>query len=188
MSLLLLALNIAATSALQCLSCDSATEPGCGYSHNDTVSVTVIECAETVGQCFIATIDEDTYRVVRGCNDLLGSTICGQFGCELCPTDQCNDMQVIQESCISCVSDPENTFCEWNVIANNEPVICPDTTEERSGCFLQVKDNVYTRDCVANLDDEEFENCRSGDGDCKICKGNDCNRKGGILSFLQFMN
>lgn len=175
---LLLALATGATNALQCLTCDSATDPSCGYSQNDTVSVPVVECDAAVGQCFIANVDAETDRIVRGCNTAASNTnYCDQFGCFLCPEDQCNDQQYIEERCTSCVSDPSNNFCEWNVEANNEAVICPDTTAERSGCFLQIQGSVYTRDCVANLTDEMFESCQSGD-DCKICHGDNCNKKG----------
>lgn len=176
-AVLLLSTVAVGTEALRCLSCDSTTDSSCGYSHNVTLSVPVVECPEGVGQCLIANIDTESNHIVRGCLTE-GSTICRDFGCFLCPDDLCNDMQYVEETCISCVTDPLTSLCEWPEADKLESFVCPDTTESRSGCFLQIKDNVYTRDCVANLSDDEFENCQSGDGDCKICKGNNCNIKG----------
>lgn len=175
-SLSLLTFVITGTSALQCLQCDSETEPSCGFSHNDTLSVPVVQCAEEVQQCYVAKITSDIGdRFIRGC---YAESVCTDFGCFLCPWDDCNDIQYIEEKCTSCISDPSNNFCEWDVESNNEPIICPDTTLERSGCYLQIKDSVYTRDCVANMDEEMYEACQSAD-DCKICQGENCNSKGG---------
>lgn len=175
--LLFLAIAVGTTHAIRCLSCDTATESSCAYSHNDTLTVPTVECAAEVGQCFVSVIDAETNRVFRGCRDEQGDQYCMDYGCFNCPWDDCNDIQYIEEKCTSCTSNSANNFCEWNVADNMAPVICPDTTEERSGCFLQIKGNQYTRDCVANLDDEAYENCVSGD-DCKICKGDNCNSKG----------
>lgn len=174
-SLSLLTLVVTGTSALQCLQCDSETEPSCGFSHNDTLSVPVVQCAEEVQQCFVSKITSD--RIIRGCREE-SMTYCADFGCFLCPWDDCNDIQYIEEKCTSCISDPSNNFCEWDVESNIEPIVCPDTTLERSGCYLQIKDSVYTRDCVANMDEEMYEACQSAD-DCKICQGENCNSKGG---------
>lgn len=173
---LLATLVVSNTSALRCLSCDSATDPSCGYSHNDTLGVPVIDCPVGVGQCYISNINPDTNHIVRGCR-LEDNVACGDFGCFLCPTDNCNDMQYLEETCTSCETDPTNALCEWNVADNHNPIVCPETTFERSGCYLHIEGGKYKRDCVANLDEEMYEKCLSGD-DCKICKGNNCNSKG----------
>lgn len=175
-SLSLLTVLISGTSALQCLQCDSDTEPSCGFSHIITLSSPVVQCAEGVQQCYVSKITSETGdRFVRGCYN---EDICSDFGCFLCLEDNCNNIQYIEEKCTSCMSDPLNNFCEWDVVSNNEPITCPDTTLERSGCYLQIKDGVYTRDCVANMDEAMYATCQSAD-DCKICQGENCNSKGG---------
>lgn len=169
---LLLALATVGTEALQCLTCDTLTDPSCGFSHNEVVSVPVVQCGGGATSCYTTNLSEN--RTVRGCYD---SFPCGVTGCDMCFSDNCNDQQSITETCTSCVTNPLNNFCEWNVAATNTPIICPHTTWERSGCYLRIQDNVYTRDCVANLSDELFEECKAGEV-CKICKGDNCNSKG----------
>lgn len=175
--LLFLALAVGSTHAIRCLSCDTATDSACAYAQNDTLTAEIVECAADVTQCFVSVIDAETDRVFRGCRNAQGDQYCMDFGCFNCPWDDCNDIQYIDETCTSCISSSENNFCEWNVAEKMEPVICPHTTEKRSGCYLQIQGNQYTRDCVANLDDEAYEKCQSG-ADCKICKGKNCNSKG----------
>lgn len=176
--LILLALAIASSSALLCLSCDSAIDSYCGYLLNETLTVPVVPCDQGFDKCHTSNIDPETNRIIRGCyNPSIFS--CAELDCFLCDTNSCNDIQLIEEKCVSCVSDPTNTHCEWDVATHNEPIVCPETTADRAGCFLQIKDNQYTRGCVASLDVDEYQGCVGGQ-DCKICQGNNCNSKGRV--------
>lgn len=161
-------------TTLICFSCDSLTHPGCGYEVNVTsFTIPTVECDDDT-QCYVSQIDRATKRVVRGCRVY---SHCELYGCLLCPDDYCNFDQEIVERCISCTSDSTTSDCEWNVASNYQTSRCPDTTDDKGGCYLQIKDNIYTRDCVANLDDETIEECKNGQ-DCKICSGDGCNSKG----------
>lgn len=161
-------------TALRCFECDTETHPSCAYSQNTTSPVPSVDCGEETDQCYISLLDPETNRVVRGCRN---DEHCAEVGCFLCPWDDCNYEQFITEKCISCVTNPENSHCEWGVETHFEPQVCPETTLERRGCFLHIKDNVHTRDCVANMSDEMYDECQSEDY-CKICTTDGCNSQG----------
>lgn len=180
-SLLILTISLSSIGidALLCLECDTLTHPGCGYAQDIQLTVPLVDCGE-VGQCYVAVLDEVTKRVARGCRN---DDHCNAFGCALCGWDSCNDFQEIYDHCVSCssASDSDNNDCKTNVAANYRTEVCEDTIVERSGCYLQIKDNVYTRDCVTNLNEETLEECLKGEN-CKICKEDGCNSKGNRLN------
>lgn len=160
------------TFALWCLECDSLTHPGCGYAQNLELTAPLVDCEE-VGQCYVSVLDEATKRVVRGCRNY---DHCNEYGCALCAWDNCNDFQEIYDECIICNSEDDNN-CRYNIATNYETDTCPDGTLKQSGCYLKIKDNQYTRDCISSLNEQEFEEC-SNDENCKFCTEDGCNAKG----------
>lgn len=170
---ILLLLAVSSANALQCYTCDSTTDPTCAFNQNSPAKLQ--ECAAGVTECYVSLRDKEANIVIRGCKTT-ANTICDEHGCDVCTEDQCNGQQFFEETCIACESNVENTNCEWNVAANNVPIVCPGTTADRSGCYLQVKDKHYTRGCVSQLEAIELANCQAGEY-CKTCQGNNCNAK-----------
>lgn len=98
--------------------------------------------------------------------------------CDTCRDRVCNDETVDGEFCIECDSETDpNCGRHPNGTMHKQCALSP----EPRGCYMfdEHNGNNVKRGCIADLDADEVEMCRSNDEDspCKTCIGNDCNLK-----------
>lgn len=123
------------------ISCQTCTKDdvNCGYLQDNRLNEKV--CEALLGRenyCFSFSNGSD---VARGCLNtyhdikvqcMKNEMTAGYVGCLSCHEDSCNSQQIVEEKCIVC----EN--CN-NVAENPPPTTCPETTYDKSGCYLSNK-------------------------------------------------
>uniref|UniRef100_A0A1I8NLT5 DUF753 domain-containing protein n=1 Tax=Stomoxys calcitrans TaxID=35570 RepID=A0A1I8NLT5_STOCA len=130
-------------------------------------------------QCYTLFADENDVRSMGCASDLDNSFLTeNRRQLLLCEGDNCNSFDNLPPliSCRWCNStmDPECASSPTNVVAT----VChlyPNTE-----CFTRIDENGVThRGCLADVDDDLFDDCTSGNNTstCEICSSNDCNNK-----------
>lgn len=176
---LVLSSTIASITALQCFSCDDTALGNNGCKYLQTDQSTKIDCPSGITHCFSSSADGGL-ALKRGCLDAAAPTSCdgssAADSCEKCTTDLCNSAQLTFDKCASC------DLLGCNVTSSATSIVqCSESTAERGGCYRQNLDGGHVRrGCVSDLDGDTFGVCSQADGEvCKICKGDECNLKGG---------
>lgn len=147
---------------MNCSSHECEYESDSCFVHIDDRSVRRGCVKESIDSLFT----ENGINLIDDCRD--------KFTCQLCSDrDNCNDMNIIVESCIECHTDA-NLNCTYE--PNKEmSKTCPLTVIP-SGCYLRKSglSNIQ-RGCLSNLDENERGQCLKDPSICKTCVGNDCN-------------
>lgn len=137
-------------------------------------------CKRYWDKCFI---DIKNGNVSRGCTSEYNETLRDEFDLDFeCQNEQCKTCS----SSVNCNND--DIPHEYCVVCrdNNECVYLPDydmRTEcpmalKQIGCYLlNDTDSFVERGCLSQLDIEQRNECRSGNGQCKMCMGDSCNIK-----------
>lgn len=140
-------------------------------------------CKRYTDECFIHVANSTDVR--RGCKsdviespekeidleaDCRNATIC-----EICSTkNDCNNREVMNEQCIDCRSKIIG-ICACPPHAM-EPEKCP-LALQKQGCYLMRNTVEIQRGCVSHLNMVDRNNCSPGNNTCKMCFGDQCNRK-----------
>lgn len=166
------AFSLQVGNSLSCISCDSQVDSWCPYMDKTASRQCPIEQS-------CVTITHSNGGVFRGCLYDNNLQCAGAKSCDICDTDLCNSDQPIPTSCIVCDSTIQSVGCD-SAVDMSFSRECPKSIEARIGCYNMVNpDNKMTeRGCLATLlEPEKLSKCQKGDN-CKICQGDNCNKKG----------
>ncbi|XP_031624689.1 prestalk protein-like isoform X2 [Contarinia nasturtii] len=163
------------TTVKRCLICDTGTD-------NNQCAINAVSnysqiCTNPNDHCYIY-IGE--HQISRGCvsesDELFKECQQNPKKCSICTTDNCNNKNIMVETCASCDSrNNEQCHLEPTRYANK---ICSEIqTTDRLGCYLRVNDEHYERGCVRDLDRNSVSECEKQTENCKTCKAKDCNIK-----------
>lgn len=168
----------------RCLDCDSRVDINCLLPELASIKT----CRNYADKCFT---HFDNNHVVRGCLSDAPTAIAtkcqsNSLSCNLCNsnnTEICNGNTMGgDERCIVCDSrtDP---LCEQHLNVTMSQM-CGSAKDNAAGCFLRVANGTISRGCASTLNEVELNDCNAG-GDCKLCYGQNCNRKIEFQSCLQ---
>lgn len=149
---------------------------------NDMDSTHSETCKRYTDECYIAVFNDS---IRRGCtSDLIESpfqameliSICTNNElCETCSgTNDCNDRQLKIEHCLVCTSEGD-IYCKYYP-SEKFSQKCPLALKEM-GCYLSKTGLDIQRGCISELDSERREYCQRDDGTCRMCRGENCNKK-----------
>lgn len=163
-----------------CIECSSEHDRNCLLLPNMCPSKI---CGAYDDKCYTF-IDKQEVR--RGCvkeRENNFSTECATNGdkCLKCDPNTsdiniCNAEKIDVETCFACDSD-ENPLCRDRPHDLGYEICSILRTTETRGCFLRIVGDHYTRGCIAHLSDKWKKDCKSNSGQCKFCKGKNCNGK-----------
>lgn len=161
----------------QCHVCNSTDSVNCIRAPS-IFPVTI--CSNYLDDCFTH-VRNDT--VARGCVLQSDSEVIAQDCqnkvntdyCDRCRDGKCNDHTVEGEFCVTCDSNIDPN-CRTNL-----------TLAMRTQCTLAVRPmgcyrfeddgDLVKRGCVSDVRRDERDMCRRQGDECKVCLGDDCNRK-----------
>jgi hypothetical protein len=130
---------------ISCYTCDSATDPTCGFTQEDLDKTEL--CYALLGRENFCFAHSNGSRYVRGClNDFPDyKSTCRENNenCQICDDFDCNSMKTIEETCVTCDSTIDDN-CK-NLLAIQTPTLCGEGSIDKSGCYLYDKGN-----CVAS--------------------------------------
>lgn len=127
---------------------------------------------ETIRRGCISDITESTnYGIgidIKDCDDDDGI-------CEKCNLrEDCNNREITHEHCIVC-STATDKSCSY--FTEGFETKCP-LTVKHLGCYLNINEQYNVdRGCMSELKPKRREYCRSGNGICKMCMDDNCNKK-----------
>lgn len=166
----------------KCFYCNSQIDSDC--ISNPTVSPSSIKlCNEYDDSCFSFI---GSHSVVRGClNDLDWDSIvkCHRSPekCDICKGENgkiCNNKSFSAAKCISCDSKKDERCRSQPELLSQKLCGLVDAPEEDLGCYLiHNKNNRVKRGCVSDLTVQLREMCWNKSDQCRICNGNNCNKK-----------
>lgn len=166
---------------LSCLVCNSTEDENCKAGTDGDRNNCIRTTTGYKNHCFTRVVN---HTVERGC--VVGAKPdsaedCNTWysqSCQICRHDYCNQKPVVDEYCYECTT-AKDANCTTNVGAYMRKK-CQLTLEE-SGCY-RISENddgeLIRRGCASELNDSDVVMCHIEDQNyCKLCSGNDCNRK-----------
>ncbi|XP_055309596.1 uncharacterized protein LOC129573251 isoform X2 [Sitodiplosis mosellana] len=166
----------------KCFSCNSTVDSDC--ISNPTLSGSSVKlCNDYDDSCF-SHIGSQT--LVRGClNDLGWKSIakCRAFPekCDICKGENgeiCNDKRFSEAKCISCDSWKDKRCRNKPEFSGQKLCSLANSPDEDLGCYM-IRDSNYRvrRGCASDLSIHHREMCWNKSDQCRICNGNNCNKK-----------
>lgn len=136
-------------------------------------------CKKYTDECFTYVYD----KIRKGCMSDITESIINDIDIKDCDNDDicvkcggkanCNDKVIEHEICIVCLSKNDRKCIHYPELLKKD---CPLRLNDM-GCYLKKDDNIVERGCMSMLDSSMLSDCRAGDRDCKMCIGNECNKK-----------
>lgn len=160
-----------------CLQCDSRLDRNCLIEPELVANQT---CRNYLDKCYT---HFENNIVLRGClseapTEIRTKCNANNLSCTVCNGDGaneiCNGIGVGDERCYVCDSIDPNCAKNVNVTMST---LCGSVKDASWGCFLDIRNNSVVRGCVSSLNAIELSDCTENPDNCKICTGNNCNRK-----------
>lgn len=166
----------------KCFSCNSANNTNC-FANQSSSNTVIGTCGNYEDACYSYI---GLNSIMRGClSDLDEKSIekChqSQIKCETCGSKNgqaCNDRKYNENRCITCDSGHDNNCRNQPELFSPQLCSSVNLCDDDLGCFL-IRDgnNKVRRGCELDLSAEFKDKCSGESNHCKICKGNNCNKK-----------
>lgn len=168
-------------SFTKCYSCDSTSNPNCAATPTDGMVVT---CGIYNDTCFTS-LNATNGLVRRGCLGKMSPqfiNLCkaNEQHCNICVDGQsaCNNRSVGIERCIECDSNVDPNCIDGLHLFGDGKVCNAKQPLNWQGCYLRMENKLVRRGCVSDIADPVAkESCINGTSNCKVCNGQNCNRK-----------
>lgn len=159
--------------SLNCVNCNSQVDRWCPFLDNSVTR----QC--DIGQSSCVTITHLNGEVSRGCLFDETSQCSDVQSCTICNFDLCNSDQPVPTRCVVCDSRVHSVGCA-TAVDMSFSLECPNSIQAKTGCYTwkNPENDLVERGCLATLlEPENLSTCEGGEI-CKICQGDNCNRKG----------
>lgn len=158
---------------LSCMQCEQDRTSFCDVGVPSTLCAEPTLLGRGVDKCYTI---QTSNSLERGCYKSASAT-CEAAGesCKICDENGCNAEEYSASWCIECNSgDHEN--CAFGPLDDERSVMCV-SSPENDGCYLDTSNDEVKRGCLSSLSEEQQETCKEDLSGCKLCTGEDCNKK-----------
>ena len=158
---------------LSCITCDTMLGDDCSWGFNPLGGM---KCKSDrlfneVESCYSVQISDVT--AIRGCT-LDGNVCRSSLNCLRCTEKGCNNMNIVQQSCLKCSSETDENCGLYPHLTSN--YTCQGIVEyDKRGCFMSLNEGVINRGCYSDLSFSMQNECANDNEHCHRCLGDDCN-------------